>query len=134
MRHLYHKRFTPEHLLGFDTVQDYLELACWYCEGGVNFICTQDDKASYKSMYSELNQLEKEGYLLVEWEPYALEDEPDGVLLKQITLTAAGHKLLEELNERTKTGRLKKRISELAWVIVTSIATTLVVLWLRQKM
>ena len=122
-------------LFSLHTVQDYLELACWYGdEEGVQFICTQDQMTDYGSMYSELNQLTEEGYLLVEWEPYPLENEPDGLLLKQITLTTAGHKLLDELDGKSKTGKLKKRVSELAWVVITSMATTLVVLWVRQKM
>ncbi|WP_320034319.1 hypothetical protein [Halarcobacter sp.] len=51
--------------------------------------------------------------------------------LKQISLTTSGHKLLDELREKSKRGQLKKRVTNIIWTITTAIITTLIVLKIK---
>ncbi|MHC4123901.1 MAG: hypothetical protein ACYSSI_10035 [Planctomycetota bacterium] len=113
---------------GIDSIQGLLELATWYSPDSVQFCCNLSDKNSHDSMYFQLLQLEKEGYLNLEWEPY---EEDKTVQLSKISLTTQGRKLLEELKAKSKSGRLKQRLINLFWVVVTSIITTLVVLKIK---
>lgn len=129
MRHLYRKSFFPGR---YESVQDCLELARWYEGERLQFVFLSDEQADHRSLYNQLNRLKREGYLVLEWGPYESQDDDlaDAVFLKQISLTTAGHKLLDELRAKSKAGRWKQRLGDLVWVVVTSIVTTLVVLWL----
>lgn len=116
---------------GTDSIQGLLELATWYNEGNV-FRLTFNNKES--TAYSDrlldtLKQLEKEGYITLQFSNLT----DDHIILDFIRLTISGHKLLSELRDKSTAGELKKRIGDLAWVILTSIATTLVVLWITGK-
>ena len=86
---------------------------------------------SLDSFYSQLMQLEKDGYVTLVWEPFVNERMNDGLQLAQAMLTVSGHKLLQELREKSAPGRVKKRVVDLVWIVLTSIATTLAVLWVR---
>lgn len=115
---------------GLDSVQGYLELATWYGKGRVVFGCHTSDRDVFDSMYHRLLQLEAEGYLLLEWS--ARDDDPEHVSLEQIALTIAGHKLLTELQLKSKWGKLKDRLIGILWAAATSVVTTLAVIGFKK--
>lgn len=129
---LYRKNLiSHDAMAGLDSTQGYLELGTWYKDAGVNFICDVEDQSKFGSMYHELCKLQAEGYLDVEWVPYPNDDGRNALQLNQVHLTTSGRCLLDDLQSKSKAGRIKKRLGELFWVVATSMATTLVVLWLR---
>ena len=115
---------------GIDSIQGLLELATWYNEGkSVRFVfSTEESEYSYR-LLDTLRQLEKEGYITLKFS-----DARDALVnLESIKLTISGHKLLTELRDKSAAGELKKRLGDLFWVILTSILTTLVVLWIKGR-
>lgn len=123
--------FIPEDpLFGIDSVQGLLELATWYNGRRVFLHFDLEDKDSYESPYFQLLQLEKEGYINALWEPHP-DDGREMVKLKQISLTTNGHRLLDELQQKSSSKRLRKRLGDLFWAALTSIVTTLIVLKLK---
>lgn len=82
-------------------------------------------------MYFQLIQLEKDGLIVTQWEPGSSYDGKANVTLKQISLTIAGQKLLNELMAKSRSGRLKERFHTLLWAVVASIITTLIVLAIK---
>jgi hypothetical protein len=117
-------------LFGLDSMQGYLELPEWYGKGHVRFSCDPSDRDDFQSMYFRLLQLEKDGLVLIQWDSNTFNGE-QLLTLKQISLTTAGHKLLAELRAKSRAGKLKERLVTLAWAIVASILTTLVVLAIK---
>lgn len=115
---------------GIDSVQGVLELATWYERGKhVTFIMNEEDLEDPKSFYSTLTRMQKEGYVDLSWEPYP--DKQGHVRLAGIALTTNGYKLLDELQQKSSWGLLKVRVAQLFWVVVASIATTLITLYFR---
>jgi hypothetical protein len=131
MRSFFRKRLIREEFFGLDSVQGYLEMATWYStDGGVRFVVHDSDRMRPDSMLSEILRLQNEGYVEAQWEPYG-DGTSDQMELKAISLSIAGHKLLAELQEKSASGKLKKRFSDLLWVIVVSILTTLLTLQVK---
>jgi hypothetical protein len=131
MRTLFRRKLVREDFFGLDSVQGYLEMAAWYsADSGVRFVVRESDRTRPDSMLSEILRLESEGYVDVQWEPYG-DANSDQQMLRRITLTTAGHKLLAELQETSASGKLKKRLSDLVWVIVVSVLTTLLTLQVK---
>jgi DNA-binding PadR family transcriptional regulator len=79
-------------------------------------------------MYFQLTQLEKEGYVVLEWVAGKVHDGLELLELKQIALTTSGHKLLGELRAKSRLGKVKERLSSILWAAASSVVTTLVVL------
>ncbi len=120
-------KFFSENVFGIDSIQGLLELGKWYELGQVRFCFSTIEGELANKPLQALKQLQSEGYLTIRLS--APDDET--ATLESISLTIAGHKLLSELHERSASGKLKKRLSELVWVVITSIVTTIVVLWIK---
>lgn len=118
-------------MLGFDSIQGYLEIAHWYHKGYIKFVDNLNNKNEHSSIIFILNQLKDEGYIKTEWIEYKNDENEDYLELKQISLTTSGHKLLDELRGKSKRGQFKKRIINIAWTVITTIITTLIVLKLK---
>ena len=128
MTTLYRKLFSEN---PFGSIQDYLEMAEWYHEGHVRFSCHPEDKTKHGSMLFVLNQLEANKQINIEWEDNVASDGEKMLLIKQLSLTVQGHKLLDEIKQKSKIGVIKKRFWNLFWVVLTTILTTLIVLKLK---
>ena len=116
-------------LLGLDSIQGLLELSTWYVGDDGGYITLSKKTSGHSGRnFETLKQLEKEGYVTLKF----LDENNEGVKLESVTLTISGHKLLAELRDKSAKGRLKKRLGDLVWVILTSVLTTLVVLWIKQ--
>ena len=132
MKDFYSETFIPKDpLLGLDSIQGYLEMAHWYHKGYVTLVDSVNNTSEHGSMIFILNQLKKDDLINLELVEYKNDDGEDFLKLKQISLTTSGHKLLDELREKSKRGQLKKRISNILWTMITTIITTLVVLKLK---
>ena len=134
MKDYYSKRFFAKDMhtmIGLDSIQGYLEMAHWYHKGHIKFADNRKNKNEHWSILFILNQLEDEGYIKTEWIEYKNDEDENYLELKQISLTTSGHKLLDELREKSKRGKLKKRIANIGWTIITTILTTLLVLKLK---
>lgn len=116
---------------GLDSVQGYLELPEWYPRGDVIFSCDPADHRRFGSMYFQLVQLEEDGLVNIEWEPQKSDDGRDLMILKQISLTTSGYKLLGELRAKSRFGKLKERLVTLIWAVGASVVTTLVMFVLK---
>ncbi len=116
---------------GLDSVQGHLEMAHWYNTAHVNLCSDPNEANEFNSMYPQLTQLEKEGYVVLEWTRENNGNE-DYLRLRQIALTTSGNKLLGELQAKSKWGRIKERVVGIAWAAATSVITTLLVLWLKR--
>ena len=127
---LYRTTYVRKHFFGLESVQDYLELAKNYKEGSVNLVCDKNDETKYESVLFNLKQLEKDEVIITEWEDY-VNERIDGWVLKQVSLTVKGHKLLDECVSKSKFGSLKTRITNLFWVVITAICSTLIVLQVK---
>jgi len=120
--------FPKDHLSGMDSIQGILELALWYDNGKHILMNFSTGKTEYShSLLTTIRQIEKEGYIITQFS----ETQNNLVQLESINLTISGHKLLEELQNNSSSGKLKKRMADLLWIIVTTILTTLVVLWIN---
>jgi hypothetical protein len=149
IRQLQRKTLLPTQSWGLDSVQGLLEFA--ENPGNIfKIVFDTNDINDFSSPYFHFKQLEKEGYLNIQWLEYASTDkktESNGniyialisdedksrlkgneVLMNQVSLTTSGRNLLEDLRQKAKLGTLKKRIIDLLWVIATAIITTLITL------
>lgn len=122
---LYQKRMKPDDFIGLDTVQGHLHLAKVYENGKyMKLAASQLDEGRGIPV---LSRLQEEGYLEMELSP-----SEDGIVtLEKISLTISGYQLLEELNEKSLPNKIKNRIVNAVWSIVTAFITTLMVLWLK---
>ena len=121
------KSLSPKGISGIDSIQGILELALWYEGGGIKLNFSAVEKNYSHSQLNAIRRLEKEGYIIVQYS-----ERVDNFLqLESIALTVSGHKLLNELQDKSSSGKLKKRITDLLWIIITTIITTLVVLWIK---
>ena len=132
MKDFYCETFIPKDpLLGLDSIQGYLEMAHWYHKGYVTLVDYVKNTSEHGSMIFILNQLKKDDLINLELTKYKNDDGEDLLELKQISLTIAGHKLLEELRKKSKRGQIKQRIKNLFWTVITTIITTLLVLKMK---
>jgi hypothetical protein len=130
MRSFERRSLVPGSAFGLDSVQGYLELPEWYGKHHVIIAFDPTDRERFDSMYFQLLQLEKDGLIVIQWEPRSY-DGKELLTLKQISLTTAGQKLLAELKAKSKLGKLKERLVTLLWAVVASILTTLLVLAIK---
>lgn len=134
MRYFYRKTLTVNPF-EFDSVQGLLEAARWcdFSAGVIQLFVDEDSRERPDSLYSEILRLEKDGYLEVEWEPR--EHDSGKLQLRSMTLTTPGHELLARIQEKSAVGRLKRRVADLIWIVVTaifvSVVTTLVTMQIK---
>lgn len=128
MKTLYRQLFSDN---PFGSIQDYLELAQWYYEGHVVFVCDPEDKTRHGSMLFVLNQLKANEQINIEWEDWVTSDGEKMLKIKQISLTVQGYQLLNEIKQKSIIGVIKKRFWNIFWVVLTTILTTLIVLKLK---
>lgn len=120
-------RFFFGDAFGLDSIQGILELVSR--ENDVPFACCPkpqgpDDVLS-NEMYRRFKMLENEGFIKVDWEE---NPEDNQVIMRGYELTIKGHLLLDELQNKSSYGRLRQHLADLIWIVITSIATTLVVI------
>src|SRR5512134_1616627 len=127
MRPFERASLAPTWPFGLDSVQGYLEMPKWYDGKKVIFSCDPTDVHRFDSMYFQLTQIEKEGYLVIEWQPQTFSGR-EMLTIKQLALTTSGRKLLTELQAKSRWGKVKLRLVTIVWAAVTSIVTTLAVL------
>lgn len=128
MKNFERQSILRQNFFGIDSIQGLLELATWYNEekeSGFSF--SLDDDTSAHGVFNTLKQLEKEEYINLEFAT----GKEGHVELKTITLTIKGHKLLTELRDKSGAGKIKKRLADLGWVVITSVITTVLVLWIK---
>jgi hypothetical protein len=114
-----------------DSIQAILEIHEQYGTPSGCYLCfAVADKGDPHSTLAHILRLQDEGYVRTTWDSDQYSDR-NLLKLESISLTIEGYKLLEELKAKSKWGNLKKKISDLFWVVVTSIVTTLVVLWIK---
>lgn len=128
-----HRRtfFPTEYMFGLDSTQGYLEFAESSQENKAQIVFDNKDEASFLSHLYRLKQLERERLIEVSWSTRKTEDGKEYVSIDQMCLTTSGKEFLEKLRVASKRGRLTNRLKDLVWTILTSIATTLVVLYLK---
>jgi hypothetical protein len=112
-------------LYGLDNTRSILEWAI-HKDSGVIHCIDKNDFDSPKTFGSRLKRLESDGYLVIKHE---MVDEYYNV--HEMVLTANGEKLLMELREKDPFHSLRTRVSNILWVVVTSMITTLVVLKIK---
>jgi hypothetical protein len=120
----------PTWPFGLDSVQGYLEMAEWYDEKHVGFVCDASDISEFNSMYFQLTQLEQEGYLSIQWEPETSSGR-EMLAMKQIALTTSGRNLLAQLQAKSRWGKVRTRLATIFWAAVTAVVTTLAVLTIK---
>lgn len=111
-----------------ESVQDYLAMALWYDKRYVIYSCDPTDATQFHSMYQTLCQLEKEGFLLLDWQQRTDADNGHLIELKQMALTTAGQRLLAELQAKSPVGKLKERLVTIGWAAASAVVTTLAVM------
>ena len=115
------KTIIRTNFFGLDSVQGLLEAAEWYGDGHVILSFPPGE------IVDLVNQLAQEGFVVASWNAAS-----DGVLkLAKLGLTIKGHEQLHMLRQRSGTGRLRKRLADLGWIILTSVLTTLATLQAR---
>lgn len=129
----YHREtlFSTELMFGFDSTQGYLEFATSSEENKSQVAFGADQENNYSTHLYKLKQLEKEGYIDIEWSRYVNSTGDEYIKIKQMCLTTSGRELLTQLKRKSRKGELKERTKNLIWVILTSIATTLIVLQIK---
>ncbi len=129
MKTFFRKTIFPKYHL--DSIQAILEMHEYYGSPSGSYQCFQiTEKEDPHSSLSHILRLDKEGFIQTTWDNERFK-EKNLIELKSIALTIEGYKLLEELKSKSKAGKLGKRVSDLVWVIFTSIITTLAVLWIK---
>lgn len=123
--------FSTEHVFGLDSTQGYLEFAESPQDNKAQIVFDHKDEASFTSHLFRLKQLERERLIEVSWSTRKTEGGTEYVSIEQMCLTTSGKEFLEKLRSASKRGRLTRRIQDLTWTVLTSIATTLVVLYLK---
>jgi len=131
MKDFYTTSIISKDILGLDSIQGYLDMAHWYHNGHIKLVDQKKNEKEHGSFIFTLNGLEKDKLINIEWLEYKDDTQEEMLKLKQISLTVQGHKLLDELKDKSKKGRIKKRLSDLLWIIVTTVFTTLLVLKIK---
>ena len=115
----------------FGSIQDYLEMANSYEDNYFSICCDLEDKNKHNSMLFILSKLEADELNDIDWEDFKAEEGKKYLQIKQLSLTVKGLQLLEEIKKNSKFGKLKLRVANMLWVIVTTILTTLIVLKIK---
>jgi len=123
----------PNRVYGLDSVQGYLEMSFRYDRSDMIINFNPDDLNKFNSTYFHLCQLEKEGHLIIEWEPRITSTGEKLLELKQLALTTSGHKLLSELRAKSRWGKVKERLTTIFWAVLAAVITTLVILAMKGK-
>ncbi len=123
--------FPSEYVFGLDSVQGYLEFANSELRNKSMLVFPIDEENDFSSAYFKLKQLEREGHIEAKWEEATNSSGESHYKIKQMALTTSGHKLLDELRVKSRRGKLLMRLSNLFWIVLTSMVTTLVVLKLK---
>ncbi len=123
----------PNGLYGMDSVQGCLVMSFRYNPSDMIIVFNPADLNKFNSTYFHLCQLEKEGHLIIEWEPRISSTGENGVELKQLALTTSGHKLLSELRTKSLGGKVRKRLATIFWAVLSAVITTLVILAIKGK-
>ena len=123
----------PSGAYGLDSVQGYLEMSFRYDRSDMIIVFNPADLNKFNSTYFHLCQLEKEGHLIIEWEPRISSTGENLVELKQLALTTSGHKLLSELRAKSRWGKVKERLTTIFWAVLSAVITTLVILAIKGK-
>lgn len=110
---------------GWDSIQGCLEWAENYSDAHIRFGFNKKNIDVPGSTYFNLMQLDKEGYLHARFENDGSHD-PSTLFLVDLSLTTEGHKLLKELRDSSRLGRIKGFLSNLLGVALTSIVTTII--------
>lgn len=128
----YRTTVIPTDPFGLDSIQGLLEEALTY-NNGEHWSVSFDpcDLTKPNSILFNLKELEKSGYVNLVLEDMNQDGIGPNLRMTHLSLTIEGRKLLEELRERSRWGRFRRRIVDLIWILVTSSATTLAVLWLK---
>lgn len=121
------KTLFSQNAFGLDSIQGLLEMSDWYDTANLKISFRRSDLDRPTSILSRIKQLEKEGHISVN-----LKEDKDNMLqLTSIALTVNGHRLLKELTTDSTWGNFRYRFVQLFWVVLTSVVTTLVVIWLK---
>jgi hypothetical protein len=110
------------------TIRGILELAVDYKFYRLCF--TKSELTRAESFGSRINRMQKDGLLDLHVVDYPTNDSPDLVRIDSMALTAPGERLLIELREKDGTHLFEKNLGNLIWVIITSILTTLVTMYI----
>jgi len=113
-----------------DSTQGYLEFAESEQRNKDQIRFRTDDVNNFETHLFKLKQLEHERFIEAHWRTET-RDSGEYFAIEQMCLTIAGKELLEKLRAASKRGRLKVQLRTVFWSVVTSIATTLAVLALR---
>jgi hypothetical protein len=76
-----------------------------------------------------LKQLEEEGYVKLGLEPHP--NREGFSTLQRLSLTVKGYEHLHTLRQRSGLSRLRKRLADIGWVVITAALTTLLTLYVR---
>jgi hypothetical protein len=125
--------FNQELVFGLDSVQGYLEFSNSSQRNKSQLVFSPEDEGRFDSAFYKLKQLEHENYIEAKWELRENENGEKYFHIVQMCLTTSGHELLDKLTNNSKVAKLKHRVVNLLWVIVTSIATTLIVLYIKSE-
>jgi DNA-binding PadR family transcriptional regulator len=121
--------FWQAELFGLNSVQGILEMGGWYAEGHVILHFDPAANPGARQIVETLEQLQQEGYIKAELTP--MPNEPTVMRLQKIALTVKGHEHLRTLRDRSTGSRFRTRATEIAWIIVASILTTLATLQVK---
>lgn len=131
IRDFYRRSVLQRTFARVETIQDILEGALYYNTDEkikYSLVCANTEEQKPYSYYNQVCDLAKSGYLQVTWEDSLDTPFPLGKRLVEMTLTVEGQKLLDELRQKSALGRLKTRLVDLLWVVLTAVATTLATL------
>lgn len=113
---------------GLDSIQGILYFIDRYSDG--SFLCfDQSTVSDVTGIYFYFQQLEKDGYVVLNLIPKG--NNPNILILRSAALTINGRKLLDELTAKSKSGSVKKRLIDILWIVVVSMITTLIALWIK---
>lgn len=124
--------FPSEYMFGLDSTQGYLEFADSSQDNKRQIAFRKSDEADFLSHFFKLKQLEREKLIEVIWASEAIEG-VEYIKIEQMCLTISGKDLLEKLRSNSRRGRLRVQLRNLFWTVLTSIITTLVVLYFKNE-
>ncbi|WP_111631668.1 hypothetical protein [Larkinella arboricola] len=131
---LIRKSLIWEHPAGFDSIQGLLDYAHNYALhrlDGLVICFNKEEINNFNSPYHNFKELEKEGYIKIEWR--TAENNPSLECIYQIDLTVKGKIYYEELKKKTIIGSTRERAKTIFWAIVSSAITAYLVIKLGLK-
>jgi len=118
---------------GTDSVQGLLE----YLERETAFptrICYSSEPGDYSHrQWRRIQALVEDGYAKITYHDERNGDKPPDHFIDFAELTIKGAILLDELQAKSAAGRVRSRMGDLLWVVLTTIITTLVTLELTGR-